>query len=276
MRNYLHRLIERATGDRGAAPQRALGPQVGPRREADDEAPVEGSAIHEATRPGADRTAQSDTSFSPIAPRSDVRDPFVAPSLAKATPAPRVEPATPAQSPPRVEPAPEPRAPRSDDHERLAPMAPRADGLAARASAPLVPTAPRTEARDPLAARTPRAAATPAPAPLVPTPPAPERLAPPRAPIAPAPPAPSLEPRTPAPPATPAPRTPSTLQPHAAPERPPLRPPPILSVGRVVVEVMPAPPAPAAPAPIIVRRAAPAAAPAQSSILHRGFGLGQS
>ena len=68
----------------------------------------------------------------------------------------------------------------------------------------------------------------------------------------------------------------SPLQPPAVAERASLPLAPTLAIERLIVEVTPAPQAPPAPAPVIVQRSAPAAAPAQSSILRRGFGLGQS
>ena len=81
-------------------------------------------------------------------------------------------------------------------------------------------------------------------------------------------------------PATPAPRgagSPASLQPAPpVPAVAPATPAPSLSIGRLTVEVIAAAPAAPPPVPVVIRAAAPAAAPRGPGLLHRGFGLGQS
>jgi hypothetical protein len=100
--------------------------------------------------------------------------------------------------------------------------------------------------------------------------PPPSGATPPRAP------APQVRPAD-APPAAPratAPSAPPPLAPSTVDVAPPPVVGPSLSIGRVVVEVLPAP-ARAVAAPVTVRVPAAPAAPASGSVFHRGFGLGQ-
>ena len=278
-RKYLHRLMERAAGERIAETQPALRPEAPAAREGGEEDPLDLTALHASPRPATEARRRTETVLAPIAPRAFVREPSTETGAGRGTAGPRVQPAPSPAGAERVAPHPvaTPVAMRASERERLAPNVP----LRIEPPARLEPQVAARSEGHPFSGPLPVAAAAPAATPrqLVPPsaaePPAALRAEPlhvressvPR-----------LEPPPLAAPPTPAPpRAPVALQPRAAAEHPPLPPPaPVLSIGRVLVEVLPAPPPPVAPAPVIVQRVAATTAPAPSTILRRGFGLGQS
>lgn len=279
MRNYLHRLLERATGEPSAASQGALVPHAVPRREGGDDDPLDVSTLSEAAPPAAPPSRFSEAPHVASLSWGEMRSPSL------------TVPTQPLVSPTQVASSTEVRAPERTErearvpHQPLQPGPPRLERVQKRHEAidPIDAAfdTPRSESvRLEAAPPTPRASTRSegvpaeyprgldAPAPLPPSVDVEPRSLPPL----------RLEPpKVLTPEANLRASAPFALAPPAVAERAPLPPPvPALSIGRLIVEVMPTPHAPPAPAPIAVQRKAPVAVAAQSTILRRGFGLGQS
>jgi hypothetical protein len=266
MAGYIDRLIERA----GGPPSGGLA-TTGIRTPALDE-PFEREAPAEFPSPGAaPASIRNETvAATPAAPGAVVVHQVAMATTADTPPRPWIAPiptalpasAAPAMSPtlaPILEPEPTPPPAVAAPRENVPPPAPPEPVTPGLISPTAPAPAPRWLTAPGLIADTLPQRASPAGPPASATAPSPM-------------PAPSVRP-----PAAPRATTPPPAQP-LAPSTVDVPPPPdagpSLSIGRVVVEVLPAPPR-AAPAPVTVRAPAAPAAPASASVFHRGFGLGQ-